>query len=65
MNVLSVTLLVSLCLTGIFVAAFLSEHLRRRRTGPEHESLLPLDDTGITRRPDNSPHELRHPEDHH
>jgi len=44
-NVLSVTLLVSLCLTGIFVAAFLFSHLRRRDSGPEHESLLPLDDT--------------------
>lgn len=44
MNVLPVTLLVSLCLTGIFVAAFLFTHLRRRDSGPEHESLLPLDD---------------------
>ncbi len=65
MNVLSVTLLVSLCLTGIFVAAFLSEHLRRRETGPEHDSLLPLDDTGTTRRPAPTTHELQHPEDHH
>lgn len=45
MNVLSVTLLVSLCLTGIFVAAFLAAHLQQRETGPEHDSLLPLDDT--------------------
>jgi hypothetical protein len=44
MNVLTVTLLVSLCLTAIFVAAFLFSHLRRRDSGPEHESLLPLDD---------------------
>lgn len=55
MNVLSVTLLVSLCLTGIFVAAFLFEHLRRRETGPEQDSLLPLDDPGTTRRPADSP----------
>ena len=65
MNVLSVTLLVSLCLTGIFVAAFLAEHLRRRETGPEHDSLLPLDDPGIPLRPDSIPNELQHPEDHH
>ena len=51
MNVLSVTLLVSLCLTGIFVTAFLFEHLRRRDSGPEHDSLLPLDDADTTRRP--------------
>jgi hypothetical protein len=43
-NVLSVTLIVSLCLTGIFVAAFLFSHLRRKDSGPERESLLPLDD---------------------
>jgi hypothetical protein len=43
-NVLSVTLIVSLCLTGIFVLAFLCSHLRRRDSGPERESLLPLDD---------------------
>lgn len=65
MNVLSVTLLVSLCLTGIFVTAFLFEHLRRRETGPEQESLLPLDDTGITRRPADSPHERLCPKDLH
>ena len=44
MSVLSVTLLVSLCLSGVFVLAFLGEHLRRRDAGPEHDSLLPLDD---------------------
>ena len=44
MNVLSVTLVVSLCLTAIFVAAFLYSHLRQRDSGPERESLLPLDD---------------------
>lgn len=65
MNVLSVTLLVSLCLTGIFVAAFLYEHLRRRDTGTEHDSLLPLDDSGTTRRPETTSHELQLPEDHH
>lgn len=44
MNVLSVTLVVSLCLTAIFVAAFLYSHLRQRDSGPERESLLPLED---------------------
>lgn len=44
MNVLAVTLIVSLCLTGIFVAAFLFSHLRRRDSSPERESLMPLDD---------------------
>lgn len=66
MNVLSVTLLVSLCLTGIFVAAFLFEHLRRRETGPEHDSLLPLDDAGTTRLSADTSHELtRHTEEKH
>lgn len=44
MNVLAVTLTVSLCLTAIFVAAFLRSHLRHRDAGPEHDSLLPLED---------------------
>lgn len=65
MNVLGVTLLVSLCLTGIFVAAFLAEHLRRRETGPEHDSLLPLDDHGTARRPASSSHERSIAQDHH
>jgi hypothetical protein len=43
-NALLVTLLVSLCLSGVFVLCFLCEHLRRRESGPEHDSLLPLDD---------------------
>jgi hypothetical protein len=43
-NVLLVTLTVSVCLTAIFVLAFMFSHLRRRDAGPEHESLLPLDD---------------------
>lgn len=65
MNVLSVTLLVSLCLTGIFVSAFLVEHLRRRDAGPEHDSLLPLDESGVTRRPARLSHEPVRPQDHH
>ena len=64
MNVLSVTLLVSLCLTGIFVAAFLSEHLRRRHSSPEHDSLLPLDDADLAPRPAPPSHERRPPPDH-
>lgn len=44
MNVLSVTLIVSLCLTAIFVAAFLYSHLRRKDSGPEHDALLPLEE---------------------
>lgn len=61
----SAALLVSLSLTGIFVVAFLSEHLRRKATGPEHDSRLPLDDTDITRRPDITTNEPKLSEDHH
>ena len=45
MSVLLVTLAVSLALTVIFVCAFLAAHLSRWNSGPEHDSLLPLDDT--------------------
>ena len=44
MNVIAVTLLVSLCLAGIFIVAFACESKRKRKRSLERESLLPLDD---------------------
>jgi hypothetical protein len=43
MNVLALTILVSSCLAGIFIACFAMEMRRARRTSPERDSLLPLD----------------------
>jgi hypothetical protein len=43
MNVLALTILVSSCLAGIFIACFVMEIRRARRTSPERDSLLPLD----------------------
>lgn len=43
MNVLALTILVSSCLAGIFIACFAMEIRRARRTSPERDSLLPLD----------------------
>lgn len=43
MNVLGLTILVSTCLAGIFIACFAMEIRRSRRTSPERDSLLPLD----------------------
>ncbi len=43
MNVLALTILVSSCLAGIFIACFAMEVMRSRRTSPERDSLLPLD----------------------
>lgn len=43
MNVLALTILVSSCLAGIFIACFAAEIRRARRTSPERDSLLPLD----------------------
>ncbi|MDP3849607.1 MAG: hypothetical protein Q8Q59_03825 [Luteolibacter sp.] len=43
MNVLALTILVSSCLAGIFIACFAVEIRRTRRTSPERDSLLPLD----------------------
>jgi hypothetical protein len=43
MNVLALTILVSSCLAGIFIACFAMEIRRSRRTSPERDSLLPLD----------------------
>lgn len=42
-NVLALTILVSTCLAGIFIACFAMEIRRARRTSPERDSLLPLD----------------------
>jgi hypothetical protein len=43
MNVLALTILVSSCLAGIFIACFAMEIRRARRTSPERDSLLPLE----------------------
>jgi hypothetical protein len=43
MNVLALTILISSCLAGIFIACFAAEIRRARRSSPERDSLLPLD----------------------
>lgn len=43
MSVLSLTILISSCLAGIFIACFAFEIRRARRSSPERDSLLPLD----------------------
>jgi hypothetical protein len=43
MNVLALTILISTCLAGIFIACFAGEIRRARRSSPERDSLLPLD----------------------
>ncbi len=43
MNVLALTILISTCLAGIFIACFAAEIRRNRRSSPERDSLLPLD----------------------
>jgi hypothetical protein len=52
MNVLALTILVSSCLAGIFIACFVIEIRRAKRTSPERDSLLPLD---------SDPEPLAHP----
>lgn len=44
MNVLALTILISVCLAGIFIVCFIYELKRNKRRGIEHDSLLPLDD---------------------
>jgi hypothetical protein len=44
MNVIALTILVSSCLAGIFISCFAGEFRRARRSSPERDSLLPLDD---------------------
>lgn len=45
MEVLALTILVSVCLAGIFIACFAAELRRGRHSSPERDSLLPLDDS--------------------
>lgn len=45
MNVLALTVFLSSCLAGLFIAGFAAEVRRSRRSSPERDSLLPLDDT--------------------
>jgi len=42
-TVLALTILVSSCLAGIFIACFAMEVRRGKRSSPERDSLLPLD----------------------
>jgi len=43
MSILALTILISSCLAGIFIACFAMEVRRGRRSSPERDSLLPLD----------------------
>jgi hypothetical protein len=44
MEVIALTILVSSCLSGIFIICFLGEARKARRSSPEKDSLLPLDE---------------------
>ncbi len=44
MNVIALTLLVSMALGGIFIVCFATESCRRKKSSPERDSLLPLQD---------------------
>ena len=42
-NVLALTIFISVCLAGIFIVCFAAEIRRSRHSSPERDSLLPLD----------------------
>jgi len=52
MNVLAITIYLSLILAGIFITCFAAECLKRHKSSPEQDSLLPLDDEAAPGRPD-------------
>lgn len=60
-NVLALTILVSSCLAGIFIACFAVEIRRARRTSPERDSLLPLDPECPPAIPADNPLPQHHP----
>lgn len=63
MNVLALTILVSSCLAGIFIACFAVEIRRARRTSPERDSLLPLEseDPALSQNPSKHPLQPQRP----
>jgi len=44
MDVLALTIFISICLAGIFIVCFAAEWRRSKHSSPERDSLLPLDD---------------------
>lgn len=50
MSVLALTILVSTCLAGIFIACFVMELQRSKHGSVERDSLLPLDGTPLPKK---------------
>jgi hypothetical protein len=50
MNVLALTILISSCLGGMFIVCFALEVRRARKSSPERDSLLPLENPSATRK---------------
>ena len=44
MNVLELTILISVCLAAIFIVCFIGELRKPRKRGIEHHALMPLED---------------------
>lgn len=44
MNVLALTILISICLAAIFIVCFIAEQRKPRSRGLEQQALMPLDD---------------------
>lgn len=55
MNVLALTILISVCLAAIFIVCFIAELKRHKRRGIEHDALLPLEDDESSTAPPQSP----------
>ncbi|MFK7909572.1 MAG: hypothetical protein AB8F34_03120 [Akkermansiaceae bacterium] len=51
MNVLALTIMLSLCLAGIFVVFFIYELKKPRRRGIEHQALMPLEEDNFKTEP--------------
>lgn len=47
MNVLALTILISVCLASIFIVCFIAELKRPSRRGLEHDALLPLEQDDV------------------
>lgn len=46
MDVLALTILISICLAAIFIVCFIGELRKPHKRGIEHHALMPLEDDG-------------------
>ncbi|MBT8037028.1 MAG: hypothetical protein KJO21_05745 [Verrucomicrobiae bacterium] len=58
MNVLALTILISVCLAAIFIVCFIGELRKPHKRGIEHQALMPLEDDAPAPSPTEDPSKI-------